>query len=402
MNQNLHPGCRTWTRVSALLLVVLLAGYMERPSLASAQAPAALNPSAGTPDASPPGIVAWGDSLTVGDQGYIDQGTYPTELALRMGLRVVNEGVNAATPTQIGICEGGVPTNATVAGGSIPASGGVTVTFPDGWEPVTARGPASGVSGSILGVGGLVTFDATSSISTFTRTTPGEAVSAPGSLRFVVDNSYANWLPVFWEGRNDIADVSRTLSDIAAQVQSVPAGQNYVILANLNGNHSDEWIGGSDYEYILTLNNQLAETYGRHYLDVRRMLISSYNPAQATDVADVKHDDVPTSLRAIYATATLGNAIGPEDTVLTIAHSSRGMQYGAILTIDTGANAENAFISTVSGDTVTVERNLGGHVTSHKAGAPLTESDLFHLNAKGYQIVADAVAQFLSAKTLGP
>lgn len=345
----------------------------------------------------PFGVVTWGDSLTIGDQGHIDQGAYPTELAELISLPVVNEAVNANTATQIGVREGGIPTYATVAGGSIPAADGVIVTFPDGYEPVTARGPAIGVGGVILGVHGLVTFDLASSVYTFTRTAPGSAVNAPGSPQFVVDTPYAPWIPVFWEGRNDIADVSRTVSDIAAQVAVVPAGQTFVVLADINGNDPNEWIGGPDYAYIIDLNNQLANIYGPHYLDIRQLLISSYDPAQANDVADFNHDDLPTSLRAIYTTATLLDSIGPNDTVLTVRDTAVGLQIGAILTIDTGANAENVYIAALSGDTATVERNRGGPNIAHAAGAPLTESDSFHLNAKGYQIVANAVAQFLSS-----
>jgi lysophospholipase L1-like esterase len=91
------------------------------------------------------------------------------------------------------------------------------------------------------------------------------------------------------------------------------------------------------------------------------------------------------------------DSIGPNDTVLTVRDTAVGLQIGAILTIDTGANAENVYIAALSGDTATVERNRGGPNIAHAAGAPLTESDSFHLNAKGYQIVANAVAQFLSS-----
>jgi lysophospholipase L1-like esterase len=44
-----------------------------------------------------------------------------------------------------------------------------------------------------------------------------------------------------------------------------------------------------------------------------------------------------------------------------------------------------------------VVRNYGGLNTSHAAGAPVTETDAIHLNAQGYQVVANAVAQYLYA-----
>jgi lysophospholipase L1-like esterase len=66
------------------------------------------------------------------------------------------------------------------------------------------------------------------------------------------------------------------------------------------------------------------------------------------------------------------------------------------LTIDTGENAENVQITAISGSTVTVTRNVGGLNASHAAGAPVTETDTLHLNRKGAQVVANAVAAFLS------
>jgi len=345
-------------------------------------------------DVLPFGVAAWGDSLTVGDQGNIDQGSFPTELAELITLPVVNEAVNANTTTTIGIREGGIPTYATVTDGSIPATGSVDVTFPDGWAPVTSRGPAGGVGGTILGVHGVVTYDAGTYI--FTRATPGSAVTAPGSPQFVVDTPYAAWIPIFWEGRNDSFDDSWIESDIAAQVAFVPPGQTYLVLSDINGNDPNEWAGGPWYTDIVSLDNQLGSIYGSHYLDIRKLLVNSYDPSQATDVADFNHDEPPTSLRAIFTTATLANAIGPTDTVLTVENATFSIQNDAVLTIGSGQNAENAYVVSVSGDTVTVERDLGGVNSAHEAGTPLSETDPLHLNTKGYQIVANAVAKFLS------
>jgi hypothetical protein len=98
------------------------------------------------------GVAAWGDSLTVGDLGSIDRGSYPRDLQELIVLPVVNLGVNGQTSTQIGVREGEIPVNVTVTGGTIPASGGVRISFPNGYEPVTTGGPANGVTGTILGV----------------------------------------------------------------------------------------------------------------------------------------------------------------------------------------------------------------------------------------------------------
>jgi lysophospholipase L1-like esterase len=343
------------------------------------------------------GVVAWGDSLTFGEEGYFDQGAYPEDLQNLLYLTVENLGVKGQTSTQIGVREGGVPTYATVAGGMIPASGGVTVTFPTGYEPVTADGPAGGVSGTILGVRGVVTLD--SGVYTFTPTTPGTAVSAPGSPQFVVDTPFASYLPVFWEGRNNYTQATQVLSDLAAQVATVPSGQNYLILSIPNENSLGEWINKSDYKKIIALNNQLAAVYGSHYLDIWKVLVDSYDPTLITDVSDYNHGEVPTSLRPIYLYTTLVNAIGATDTSITVQSvgPTDAVREGFILTIDSGANAENVKINAVSGNILTVVRNYGGVNGPHAAGAQATVTDDDHLNAQGAQIVANAVANYLSA-----
>jgi len=346
------------------------------------------------------GVVAWGDSLTIGGEGNFNKGRYPSELQNLITLPVVNQGVGGNSSTQIGVREGGVPTYATVVGGIIPDSGGITVTFPTGYEPVTKAGPTAGVSGTILGVHGLVTYDSTDSIYTFTRTTPGIPVSAPGSPQFVVDTPYAGYLPVFWEGRNNFTATTQILSDLAGQVATVSPGQNYLVLSIMPENRQSEWPGGGfDYEWLTSFNNQLGTIYGSHYLDIGKILVGSYDPStdnSAVDASDYSHDEPPTSLRAISAYTTLANSIGPADTSITV-QSANAIAIGDMLTIDTGANAENVSVTAISGNTLTVVRTFGGVDTSHAAGAPVTASDIDHLNAQGYQIVADAVAQYLSA-----
>jgi lysophospholipase L1-like esterase len=170
-----------------------------------------------------------------------------------------------------------------------------------------------------------------------------------------------------------------------------------MVLSITNRAVTSDWIGGYGYNEIIAINNQLANIYGSHYLDVRQLLISHYDPALATDVSDYNHDDVPTSLRAIYGIGTLGSSIGQSDTSFTVNLTNGNLSVNSILTIDTGENAENVKITAVSGSTVTVTRNYGGLNAAHSAGAPVTEADYVHLNAKAHQIIANAVAQYLSA-----
>jgi lysophospholipase L1-like esterase len=356
------------------------------------------------------GVAAWGDSLTEGTAGSLDVDPYPSELQELLTLPVVNLGIDGQTSTQIGVREGGVSAVVSIDGGVIPASGGVTVTFPTCsasncpiYTPVTPYGPDGGLSGTILGVHGTVTIDNTGTILTFARTTPGSEVSAPGTPAFVVDTPYANYIPVFWEGRNDFAWTGQILSDLAGQVATVAPGQDYVVLSVINENRPVEWYGASgnfSYQWLIPFNEQLGSIYGSHYMDIRKILVDAYDPAQATDVTDYQHDEPPSSLRAILMESTLASAIGPADTSITLNATKPPNRIPVVTTIvkiDDGANAENVQVTAVNGDTLTVTRGFGGTQTAHAAGAPIVALDMVHLNAQGHQIVANAVAQYLSA-----
>jgi len=230
---------------------------------------------------------------------------------------------------------------------------------------------------------------------TFTRTTAGSAVSAPGTPPFVVDTPYASYIPLFWEG-NLSTHEAQVLSDMAAQVATVPSDQTYLVLSTLNGNDSVyDWLGGPSYNEMIARNDQLANIYGSHYLDVRKVLVDSYDSTQATDVSDYNHDVPPTSLHAINGVGTLDASIGPADVTFTVNLTTGSLTSVDVLTIDTGEIAENVKILSVSGSTVTVKRNFGGLNSAHAAGAPVTETDTLHLNEKGYQIVANTVASYL-------
>ncbi len=364
-----------------------------------------------------PGVVAWGDSLTQGDKGQIDVNNYPTQLGALLTIPVVNEGISGETSTQIGVREGGVPTYATVQGGVIPASGDVQVTFPTGYEPGIAVGEIT--TGTILGVHGGVTCvvanGSCTSVYTFTRDTAGSAVSVSGAPQFVVDTPYANYLPVFWEGRNNYLAPAQIISDLTAQIATVPSGMDYLVLSITN----DAWekSGTTGYNDITNDNEKLQTLAGSHYLDIRKILVNDYDPTQANDVGDYNNDIVSTSLRAIWAQVELAQAVGPNDTTVYITPIIRGgfpsFSIDNLLAVDTGTNAEDMFITAAaecdSGSTIpdcaghtgqdvaTVQRGYEGNQTSHAAGTVVLGIDPVHLNGKGTGIIAQAVANYLSA-----
>lgn len=349
-----------------------------------------------------PEIVAWGDSLTQGMQGEFDVGDYPDDMQPLMTLPIINEGDDGQTSTQIGVREGAIPTYATVQDGVIPASGGVQVAFPIGYEPVNSN-LAKGAAGTILGVHGVVTEDWSTGISTFTRSTAGAAVNAPGSPQFVLDTPYSNDLPVFWEGRNNFGHTAQIMSDLAAQITTVTPGMNYAVLSIIPMARQAEWEGRTDYRILMTDNADLQQAYGSHYIDVWTPLVNAYDPTQATDVADYNVKEIPTSLRPVYVKGTLANAIGPADTTISIQVISSQqwmlpfLRYAGMVTIDSGASAENALIVSYSGNVVTVQRGYNGNQTNHAAGVPVQAIDVVHVNNTGNQIIANLIANYLSA-----
>ena len=352
----------------------------------------------------PDDIVCWGDSMTSGDQGIVDIGRYPTILQEEVTPTVFNQGVGGQTSTQIGVRQGGIPTYVAVMGGSIPAygDGGVTVTFPTGYEPLTD--PEIHTSGWILGVEGELTLSAAlpDGTFTFTRTSVGDSpVSAPGTPQYIPITPYSRFVSIFWEGRNNLFKTSagpwgqaQIVSDIATQVAALPTGQNYLVLSVANEDIPEEWSDGSRYSTITGLNSTLSSIYGNYYLDIRSILVNAYNPSLPTDESDYLNDVVPTSLRAIVAQGTLGGNIGTADTSFSVNLTSGSLMAWEILTID----SENIRILEASGTTVTsATRGYGGTLAPHLAGAAVSGSNPTHLNKQGYTVVADAIATKLAA-----
>ncbi len=243
-------------------------------------------------------LVAWGDSLTAGNEDGTGV-TYPNVLAGYLGRPVTNKGVGGQTSTQIGVRQGGVAVNATISGGQIPASGGVTITFPTGYEPVTTQGPSS-ITGTLAGVAGTISLSG--GIYTFTRSAAGSAVNV-SSAAFVPSNgTLNNGTVIIWAGRNNYTNPSQVESDIAAMVSSLGSNQHYLILSVTNGEYSSEYSGQTSYNTLISLDNYLASTYSGHYLDIRSYLIQqglsdAGLTATASDTADIANDTVPTSLR---------------------------------------------------------------------------------------------------------
>jgi lysophospholipase L1-like esterase len=262
-------------------------------------------------------IDCWGDSLTQGNTTGVTT-PYPTALAsLLPGRTVNNRGRSGRTSLQIATAFGGVPSILTVTSNTIPASGGVAVTL-------TENGNLSSKSdfgtlntvGSLFGIPGTLAVQFNSvnpnlaGTSTFTRTSAGSATVIPNRTPFIpATGGWEDNIAVIWSGKNDVLSAyadpttySNTfiLANIQAMVDFIrPFTKQFVILTVTNSDSEYAAAGGlstTAYNQILALNYEIARRWPRNYIDVRKILVNSYNPALPNDVIAFGRDTIPPSL----------------------------------------------------------------------------------------------------------
>ncbi|QQR40382.1 SGNH/GDSL hydrolase family protein [Devosia rhizoryzae] len=166
-------------------------------------------------------------------------------------------------------------------------------------EPVNDQGPWSDgsrrIAGTLMGVDGDLGYDGTANF-TFTRTSPGAAVSAPPASAFVPADAlaYRQHTAWIWVGRNNIADPDTVEADIAAMVQSL-GHSRYLVGSILNG--EGEAMGSDEFDMIASLNADLAAQYGTRFVDLRAALMAAHDDS-AGDLQDVATGVPPRSLRS--------------------------------------------------------------------------------------------------------
>jgi hypothetical protein len=108
----------------------------------------------------------------------------------------------------------------------------------------------------------------------------------------------ARWgdFTILWAGRNNYGSPDTVKADIATMVSKLTT-TNFFVISICNGDWASEWVGGAGYATMAALNADLKTTYGAKFVDIRKMLVDSYNPSLPQDVIDHAHDLVPLSLR---------------------------------------------------------------------------------------------------------
>lgn len=139
----------------------------------------------------------------------------------------------------------------------------------------------------------------------------GGETSSQILTRILADTAHRDWTSIFWMGRNNYAAAQTVVEDILDGTDHLtPSTSRLLVLSVLNGDYStsqgdstDEWQGGDEYDEIIALNDELGKTFGPAYVDIRRYLIdyglrdAAITPT-AQDLIDIGHDVVPLSLRS--------------------------------------------------------------------------------------------------------
>lgn len=253
-------------------------------------------------------IVGWGHS-------FINNGAFLNRLRALTGLPTYNFGLSGQTSDAIAARQGGDPAHYAPVGGTIPASGAVTLT-PAVPGPCRSLAAPVALKCNLAGVDGTFTWDGTSAV--FTRETAGDAV--PVSVQvplFVypittvnVSGSIASGtqfdlhdecINIFWIGRNNLSETDLIMQNLVSMVEYVkPIGEKIAILAEFNS--SSEPTGSTGYNQMMELNSRYQDKYpdlycGINGVDVRQNFINNANPNSPDDMSDVEAGLTPRSLR---------------------------------------------------------------------------------------------------------
>ncbi|WP_395263193.1 hypothetical protein [Klebsiella quasipneumoniae] len=253
-------------------------------------------------------IVGWGHS-------FINNGAFLRRIYQLTGLPTYNFGLAGQTSDAIAARQGGAPAYYAPVGGTIPASGAVTLT-PAVPGPCRSLAAPVALKCNLAGVDGTFTWDGTSAV--FTRETAGDAVpvsvqvplfvypittvNVTGSIskdtQFDLHDECIN---IFWIGRNNLSETDLIMQNMVSMVEYVKnIGQKIVILAEFNS--SGEPTGSAGFNQMTELNRRYKEKFPDFYceidgVDVLQNFINNANPDSPDDMSDVASGLTPRSLR---------------------------------------------------------------------------------------------------------
>lgn len=168
---------------------------------------------------------------------------------------------------------GSIPFQVTIDGGSIPASGAVTVTG----KNVTPTSALKAFSGTLLGIPGTLTSSDTAL--TFTRLGSGQAVTSSSTIEFIPDEGprHRSDVMLLWMGKNDLNAGSTVASVLDYTNRSFdwlyPMAKRCLVLGHFSDTQAE--VGGVVMQNINAINAAYASRYGDLFIDVNALILSA-------------------------------------------------------------------------------------------------------------------------------
>ncbi|MGT6726800.1 TolB family protein, partial [Escherichia coli] len=224
-----------------------------------------------------PIICGWGHSM-------VDNPRMLTRLQELTGYTAYNFGKSSRTSVGTAAAQGGRRAYYVPVGGSIPASGSVTLS-PANPGPLSYFANAAASTpfhGSLAGIPGNFSWDGTNA--TFTRDASGDAVNVPVAVPFICDpvttGAITGGIPagtsfplhpecinIFWMGRNNISQSMQVLSDTIGVVEYLKSlGQKVIILPDFNS--SVEPRGSAGYANVMLSNSMIKKKYPELWCEI--------------------------------------------------------------------------------------------------------------------------------------
>ncbi|MDP4133014.1 MAG: stalk domain-containing protein [Bacillota bacterium] len=268
-------------------------------------------------------IACWGDSLTAGDGGT----PYPTVLAQLTGLTTYNLGIGGETALTIAARQGAYDIVA-LEDFTIPASGSVQIKYQTAGkgEVFPRQNQAKWSPAYIDGVEGTLTFDVDTTSqpralksTTFTRTTPGEAVAVKKGDKIITSASLLKAdINVIYIGCNGVWDednsgalntkeqADKLINMIKKMIKNTKDPEKYVVVGFTFGKASDWNI----------VDAAMKDAFGEHYIASRSLLATEKALSDAgltateQDKTDIASGAIPISLNKSTTDRTHLNSNG--------------------------------------------------------------------------------------------
>jgi lysophospholipase L1-like esterase len=112
--------------------------------------------------------------------------------------------------------------------------------------------------------------------------------------RLVADSANYSKSVIIWAGNNNALDPTTVKADIATMISTI-GHTRYLVVSVIN--NTTRPIGTPEYDTIIQLNEDLKALYGNKFVDIRKIIVDSYNPSLPQDVIDHENDVAPDSLR---------------------------------------------------------------------------------------------------------